>query len=401
MDVQQLIRTLHKAANTKIVLLVADGLGGLPMEPGGPTELEHARTPNLDRLARNGTSGLIDPVLPGITCGSGPGHLALFGYDPLRHLVGRGVLSALGVEFDLQKGDVAARGNFCTVDEKGTIRDRRAGRIPDEEGRRLVEKLRGIEVDGAQVFVEHVKQYRFALILRGEGLGDRLNDSDPQVTGEKPLPLKAGDGESEKTARIVERFIRSAREILADEKQANMILLRGFSARPDIPPMHEVYGVDACAIAIYPMYRGLARLLGMEVRPAAADLQQQVEDLRTAWDRHDFFFLHYKYSDSSGEDGDFDRKVECIEQLDSRVPAITELKPDVLIVTGDHSTPSRLRSHSWHPVPIVLAAETCRPDRAECFGEREALCGGLGRIEARNVMALALAHAGRLEKYGA
>ncbi|MEJ2721633.1 MAG: 2,3-bisphosphoglycerate-independent phosphoglycerate mutase [bacterium] len=400
-SLQELTRKLKKHSDAKIVLVVADGLGGLPMQPGGETELETARTPNLDRLARMGTTGLMDPVLPGITCGSGPGHLALFGYDPLEHQIGRGVLSALGVDFDLQTNDIAARGNFCTVDENGVVRDRRAGRIPDEEGRRLVDKLRGIELDGVQIFIEHVKQYRFAVIFRGLGSGDRVNDTDPQATGSEPVEPAATGGGSEKTAAVVKRFIAAAREILADEAPANMILLRGFSSRPDIPTLREVYGVDGGAIAIYPMYRGLSRLLGMDVGAVVKDLAHQLEELERMWDAHDFFFLHYKYTDSTGEDGDFGRKVQAIEELDSQMPRILERKPDVLIVTGDHSTPSRLRSHSWHPVPVLLSAATCRPDRAERFGEREAMCGGIGRIEGKYLMLLALAHAGKLDKFGA
>ncbi|MEZ6097713.1 MAG: 2,3-bisphosphoglycerate-independent phosphoglycerate mutase [Pirellulaceae bacterium] len=400
MDLQGLTKALHRKTESNIVLLVADGLGGLPMETGGQSELECAQTPNLDELARQGTTGLMHPVLPGITCGSGPGHLALFGYDPLRYRVGRGVLSALGVEFELQDGDVAARGNFCSIDKDGDISDRRAGRISDEQGKRLVDKLRQIELNDVEVLVEHVKEYRFAVVLRGSGLGDKISDTDPHVTGVAPREPAAADRGSEKTAQLYTQFIGRAREILADETPANMILLRGFSARPDIPSMREAYGLEACAIATYPMYRGLSRLLGMDV-PVAANLSQQMGQMAESWDFHDYFFLHYKDTDSAGEDGDFDHKVQCLDWLDSQIPLIVEQKPDVLVVTGDHSTPSCLRSHSWHPVPVLLWAKTCRPDRVERFGERDALCGGLGHFEAQYLMPLALAHAGKLDKFGA
>jgi 2,3-bisphosphoglycerate-independent phosphoglycerate mutase len=400
LDLHALTRQLHTQTKSKIVLVVADGLGGLPEGLTGATELEAAHTPNLDELARQGTTGLIHPVLPGITCGSGPGHLALFGYDPLQYRVGRGVLSALGVEFDLKQGDVAARGNFCTLDEDGTISDRRAGRISDQRGRHLVDKLRQVQLDGTDVFVEHVKQYRFTVIFRGDGLGDCVTDTDPHRTGAQPRDPIAADSESERTAQLVGQFILQAREILKECSPANMVLLRGFAVRPDIPTLHEVYGVRACAIAKYPMYRGLSRLLGMEVPQAVEDLAQQVNQLRSSFARFNFFFLHYKDTDSSGEDGDFDRKVDCIKRLDSQISAIINEQPDVLIVTGDHSTPARMKSHSWHPVPVVCWAKSCRPDRTRYFGEREAVGGGLGQFEAKYLMPLALAHAGKLDKFG-
>lgn len=400
-DIQSLIRELKQPADSRIILLVADGLGGLPAEGGELTELESADTPHLDELARQGTTGLLHPVLPGITCGSGPGHLALFGYDPLRNRVGRGVLSSLGVDFDLSRDDVAARGNFCSVDDEGKITDRRAGRLPDSEGRRLVEKLRQIEIDGIEVFVEHVKQYRFTLIFRGDGLDPHVGNTDPHVTGVEACTPEATDDHAESTATMVGRFIDRAREILSDEPAANMIILRGFSSRPDLPSMKDVYGLNSCASAIYPMYRGLSRLLGMTVPEKPDGIDAQLGQVESMWEEHDFFFIHHKDSDSTGEDGDFDRKVEAIEELDAAMPRLLDLKPDVLIVTGDHSTPSRLKSHSWHPVPVLLSAATCRPDRVEIFGERAAISGGLGQFEAVHLMSLAMAHAGRLEKFSA
>lgn len=401
MDVQDLLRKLHEKNDSKIVLVVADGLGGLPTEPNGPTELEAARTPNLDELARTGVCGLLTPILPGITCGSGPGHLALFGYDPLRYMVGRGVLSALGIEFDLQANDVAARGNFCTVDDDLTVKDRRAGRISDDECKRLTGKLSQIELPEGKLFVEPVKEHRFTLIIRGEGLGGNINDTDPHETGAKPLEPRPADEESKRTATLVRQFLEQAREILADEHPANMVLLRGFAKRPDWPSMSELYGLNCCAIPRYPMYRGLARLLGMDVLDPATSLAAQIDGVLQFWPQYDFFFIHHKPTDSAGEDGDYDRKVEQIEALDQELPRIIALKPDVLIVTGDHSTPSRLRGHSWHPVPIVLSSPNCRPDDVTIFGERACVHGGFSQIEAKYLMALALGHAGRTTKFGA
>lgn len=401
MSPHDLARRLHLKTPSKIVLVVADGLGGLPMDAGGETELEVAATPNLDALADEGTTGLLHPVARGITCGSGPGHLALFGYDPTEFIVGRGVLSALGVDFDLQSGDVAARGNFCTVDDEGKVTDRRAGRIADDVGRRLVDQLQTIELAEVGVVVRHVKEYRFVVVFRGAQLGDAIRDTDPRASGVKPHEPTAGDRQSESTQRAVESFLRQAREVLQDESPANMVLLRGFAQRPDLSTLAELYGLDPCSIASYPMYRGLSRLLGMKVPEKPNDLDQQIEQLQRLWNDHDFFFVHHKPTDSSGEDGDFARKVDEIEKLDRQIPAIRELDPDVLIVTGDHSTPAKLNGHSWHPVPIVLHASTCRPDRTNCFGEREANAGGLGQFPARELMPLAMAHAEKFDKFGA
>jgi 2,3-bisphosphoglycerate-independent phosphoglycerate mutase len=396
-----LIKGLALENESKIVLLVADGLGGLPMEPGGPTELEAASTPNLDALVADNVCGLSLPVAPGITPGSGPGHLGLFGYDPLRYSIGRGVLEALGIDFDLGPDDVAARGNFCTVGPDGAITDRRAGRISTDVCRRLVEKLRTIRLDGVELFLEPVRDYRFVLVLRGEGLGAEVEDTDPERTGVPPLEPVARDAASERTAALLRSFIEQAAALLADEHPANMITLRGIARRPPMPTFEEVYRLRAGAIAVYPMYRGLARLVGMSILPAGSSWAEQVERLRENWPNYDFFFLHYKYTDAAGEDGDFARKVRCIEEFDAQIAGVVQLRPDVVIVTGDHSTPAAYRSHSWHPVPVLLAARTCRPDAATRFGEDQCLRGGLGQIEAKYLMPLALAHAGRLGKYGA
>jgi 2,3-bisphosphoglycerate-independent phosphoglycerate mutase len=396
-----LIKDLAIRNDSKIVLLVADGLGGLPVEPGGPTELEAAATPNLDALVAANVCGLSIPVAPGITPGSGPGHLGLFGYDPLRFSIGRGVLEALGIDFDLGPEDVAARGNFCTIGPDGAITDRRAGRISTEVCRRLVEKLRAIRLEGVETFVEPVRDYRFALVLRGKGLEAEIDDTDPGQDGVPPLPVTARAPGSERTAALIRSFVEQAAAILEDEHPANMITLRGIARRPPMPRFEEVYQLRAAAIAVYPMYRGLARLVGMTILPPGANWAEQVGVLRAHWAAYDFFFLHYKYTDAAGEDGDFERKVRCIEEFDAEIASVMDLRPDVLIATGDHSTPAALRNHSWHPVPVVLAAKSCRPDAAVAFGEAECLRGGLGQIEAKYLLPLALAHAGRLSKYGA
>ena len=403
-DLHTLTRDLQVRNSSKIVLFVSDGLGGLPLKPGGQTELETARTPNLDSLAQRGTLGLSIPVLPGITPGSGPGHLGLFGYDPLQYQIGRGVLEALGIDFELGSDDVAIRANFCTVDAQGNITDRRAGRIGSEIGKRLCEKLDGITIPGVEVFVRPVKEYRLVVVFRGKGLGGAVDDTDPQQTGVPPLdpqPRDPHDAASRRTAEIAREFVRQAAELLKDEAPANLLTLRGIAKRPEIPTFEEVYGLRAGAIAVYPMYRGLARLVSMDVLDAGQTLDDQMDRLAAAWNDYDFFFIHFKYTDSTGEDGNFEAKVKRTEELDAAIPRVVALKPDVIIVTGDHSTPSKLRSHSWHPVPVLLAADTCRFDGSTSFGEAECRQGGLGQFEAKYLMPLALAHAGRLNKFGA
>jgi 2,3-bisphosphoglycerate-independent phosphoglycerate mutase len=401
MDLHDLTRELQQPSDSKIVMLVADGLGGLPMTTGGKTELETARTPNLDALAMHGVQGASIPVIPGIAPGSGPGHLALFGYDPLVYLIGRGALEATGIGLVLQPGDVAARGNYCTLDAAGNISDRRAGRISSEESAPLAIKLRQVKIPGVEVIVEPVKEHRFVVVFRGTGLGGSVKDTDPQRTGVPPLAAHGLDAASEKTAAIANEFVKQATQILKNETKANGLTLRGFSARPNMATYQEVYGLRAAAIAVYPMYKGLASLVGMDIVGKAQSLQEQVDTLKANWDNYDFFFLHYKYTDSTGEDGNFDAKVKRIEELDAILPQISALKPNVLIVTGDHSTPSYLKSHSWHPVPTLLVSDCCRPDGLTSFNESTCIRGGLGHFQAKYLMSLALANAGRLGKYGA
>jgi 2,3-bisphosphoglycerate-independent phosphoglycerate mutase len=399
-DLHNLTRSLHQKNDSKIVMLVADGLGGLPMEPGGPTELEAANTPNLDALAKRGVCGGSIPVKPGIAPGSGPGHLGLFGYDPLKYVIGRGALEATGIGFELGPHDVAVRGNYCTLDSSGKITDRRAGRIATEESAPLAEKLNEVKVPGVQIFVRPVKEHRFVVVFRGEGLGGEVADTDPQAVGVPPLDPVAKPG-SEKTAQAAKEFVSQARKILAGQPKANGLTLRGFAEKPKLPSYKEVYGLKAAAIAVYPMYKGLARLVGMEIVGSAQTLSEQTDTLKRYWTEYDFFFLHFKYTDSTGEDGNFSAKVKRIEELDAALPCVTALNPTVLIVTGDHSTPSKLKSHSWHPVPTVLVSEVCRTDACQKFGETECLRGGLGLLEAKYLMPLALANAGRMGKYGA
>jgi len=395
------IKDIARSSPTKIVLLVIDGLGGLPHPETGKTELETANTPNLDQLATKGICGLIDPVGPGITPGSAPGHLALFGYDPIGFNVGRGVLEAMGIDFDLEPDDVVARGNFCTVDEAGLVTNRRAGRISTEKCTELCQSLGGQVIEGVKLFVRPVREHRFMVVFRGEGLDADISDSDPQQLGVAPRVITALRPEAGRMADIASQFIAQAKVALVEHYPANMVLLRGFSKHPQFPTMGEVYRLKPAAIASYPMYRGLAKLVGMEILKTGTSIEDEFKTLKKSYANYDFFFLHIKGTDSAGEDGDFDRKVRIIEEIDSALASLISMEPDVIVVTGDHSTPALLKGHSWHPVPILLDSKWCRPDRISEFSESACISGGLGRFPATQIMPLAMANALKLNKFGA
>lgn len=388
---------------SKIVLLVLDGLGDIALTPDEKTALELASTPNLDRLAREGTLGQTIPIRHGITPGSGPAHLALFGYEPLEFVIGRGALSAAGINLPVQAGDIAARGNLCTLDAEGNILDRRAGRISHQDAAPIIEILDQVQIPEVEVDVRQVKEYRFVIVMRGEGLAPDLNDTDPQEVGVPPLGLQAQKPGAEKAARLLEDWIQKATQALADQPVANGFLLRGFASDPGLPSYQEAYQLQAACIAEYPMYKGVSRLVGMEVldlvEPGAAG---EFKTAQKHWQEHDFFFIHIKKTDSYGEDGNLKGKAGVIEEVDQALPILLDLEPDVLMITGDHSTPSHLKSHSWHPVPFLLwAPQSHRTDLETSFSERNCARGGLGTFPAVETMSLALAHAGRLDKFGA
>ena len=385
---------------SKIVLLVADGLGGLPHPDTRKSELETAHIPNLDALAQRSACGLTTPVEIGVAPGSGPGHLALFGYNPLKYLIGRGALEALGIGAELLPGDVAARGNFCTVDDDGLLTDRRAGRIRTELSAPLCQRLDSIEIPGVQVDVMPVQDYRFVLRLRGEGLSEAVEETDPQREGLPPRPARALEPGAERTAEIVQEFVSQAGRLLSEEQPANMVLLRGWAQLPNLPEFGRVYHLNPAAIAAYPMYRGLASVASMRIIPTGMTFGDEVDTLHANWNDHDFFFIHYKPADAAGEDGDFDGKVKCLEELDRHIPRILDLEPDVLMVAGDHSTPAVMASHSWHPVPFMLHSQLTLGEGVDGFNERACAQGSIGRIPAETIMLLALSHSGKLGKFG-
>jgi 2,3-bisphosphoglycerate-independent phosphoglycerate mutase len=365
------------------------------------SELEQANCPNLDRLATRSEVGLTTPVGLGITPGSGPGHLALFGYDPYVYDIGRGVLEAVGIDFELTPTDVAARGNFCTLDMDRKITDRRAGRVDTETSAALVERLRSIKLPGVELFLEPVREHRFVLVLRGEGLGDQVTTTDPQVTGVTPLTAQGAGEDSQNTAALVNEFVLRAEDLLRDQPHANGLTLRGFAKYPTLPDFTGTWALRAAALAVYPMYRGLAKLAGMDPLACPGGLEEQLAVMKQRWDDYDYFFLHYKKTDAAGEDGEFERKAHAVEEFDAWLPGLLDLGPDVLMIAGDHSTPALMAAHSWHPVPFLLHSKYCRQGGAENFNEAECLKGSLGIFPAVEAMPLAMAHAMRLEKYGA
>ncbi|MEN8145086.1 MAG: 2,3-bisphosphoglycerate-independent phosphoglycerate mutase [Gemmatimonadota bacterium] len=396
------IAALAQPGDRKVLLLVLDGLGGLAAQPGGKTALETARTPNLDALVGLGGCGVQTPVAPGVTPGSGPGHLSLFGYDPLRYRIGRGVLSALGIGFDLQPGDVAVRGNLCSVDPSGVVTDRRAGRIAADAARQACDLLAEIQPSGAEAFVRHVKEHRFLLVLRTNASSSAdILDTDTGRTGVPPRPITARSQGAVPAASAAREWVERASFVLADHKPANMVLLRGFASLPDWPRFPDVFQMRALAIAAYPMYLGVARLIGMEAVQVEDSPDALAEELERRVDEHDFFFLHVKGTDKAGEDGDFERKVSVIEDVDSIVPRLVDAVGGVTLVTGDHSTPATMKAHSWHPVPFLLSGGPAREALTTSFGESECARGSLGHVNGWDLLPMAAARAGRLAKYGA
>lgn len=399
-DRQQILSEIVQPGQSKIVLLVMDGIGDLPKD--GKTPLQKARTPNLDQLAAESDLGQTVPVLPGITPGSGPGHLALFGYDPVKYQIGRGILEALGSNVPVGEKDVVARANFATVKD-GIVIDRRAGRPSTEESSKVVEKLsKSIKsIKDVTVTFYPGKEHRFVVKLTGENLDDRLTDADPQKEGKPILFTEPLCEEAKKTSEVVNELMKLISKVLSDEQKMNFALIRGFSKYPRLPQFPQVYKIKACAIATYPMYKGIAKLVGMDVLETGVTIEDEVNTLKNSWEKYDFFYFHVKKTDSYGEDGDFDSKVHVIEEVDSVLPQILSLKPDVLVVTGDHSTPAILKSHSWHPVPFMIWSAYTRRGLNRSFDEFECARGSLGTIYAVDAMSLMLSHALRLEKFGA
>ncbi len=402
---ENLTKDLCRPSDNKILFLIMDGLGGLPDPVTRKTELESAETPNMDKMALEGCSGRGSIVAGGITPGSGPGHLALFGYNPLENQIGRGVLEALGVGFDLRPSDLAARGNFCTIDSDGVVTDRRAGLPTNERNKEVCALLnREVHIPGVEVFVLPGKQHRFAVVFRGEGLtggAGYLTETDPQQTGLKALKVEALRQEAGRAADVLNEWLAQARKVLAHQGAINFALLRGMDNPPAIQPFTERYCLKAAAIATYPMYKGIARMLGMDVIEAGSTLDDEVAALTKVYDGYDFFYFHVKETDSAGHAGDFAKKVQAIEKVDEVIPVVRALGFQTVVITGDHSTPTLLKEHSFHPVPVLLWSTTCLPDMAATFGERECMSGGLGTFPMSNLMEIALGHAMRLDKYGA
>ncbi|MFH1824192.1 MAG: 2,3-bisphosphoglycerate-independent phosphoglycerate mutase [Candidatus Firestonebacteria bacterium] len=398
-----MIKSLSIKTDSKILLLVIDGVGGLPYPPPGKTELETARKPNIDDLAKRGMLGLSHPIARGITPGSGPSHLALFGYDPIKYQIGRGVLEALGIDFPMTEKHLAARANFATMDKSGIITDRRAGRIPTEKNIELTNKLQSSikKIDDINVIIKSGREHRFVVILEGVGLDDSLTETDPQKEGLSPHPVKALKESAKKSAEVLNKLIIEINKVLKDEPKANTLLLRGIAKYPTIPSMIEVFKLKPACIANYPMYKGLAKLVGMEILSTGDTIESEFDTLEANHNKFDFFYLHIKKTDSYGEDGNFENKVKVIEEVDKQIPRLDKLNFDCMVITGDHCTPALLKSHSWHPNPFLLISKYLIPDEFESFNERNCKKGGLGQFFSIEAIPMMLAYSRKLEKYGA
>jgi len=398
-----LLQQSAKKTNSKIMMIVIDGLGGMPHpQYYNQSELEVANLPNLDNLSNVSSSGLTLPIDHGITPGSGPGHLALFGYDPVKEFIGRGVLETLGIEINLTENDLAIRGNICTINQEGIITNRRANRINNNEGQRISKILQDISPSNFEI--HHVMEHRFAIVIRSSNtieLDEHITDTDPQIEGENPLKAEPIHSTAKNTANLINDFQATAKKVLAKETQGNMILLRGYSKLPKLPSFQEKYLLNPCAIAAYPMYRGIAKLAGMTIKKCKPNIDNQLEVLKKNFKNHDFIFFHYKNADAKGEDGDFEGKVQSLEHIDPIIGEIRNLNPDVLIVCGDHATPSLTGEHSWHPVPLIIHSKWTNSNGIKHFDEKHCAKGDLGILYAKNIMNLALSHAGKLSKFGA
>ena len=398
-----LAERLAMPAGGKIVLLVMDGVGDIPHPDFDEnTPLSAARTPNMDALAPTSALGRLTPIVPGVIPGSGPGHLGLFGYDPLEHEIGRGVLEVLGLDMDLRAGNLAARANFATRDAAGIITDRRAGRIPTETNVKLVEMIRSaVNIPGYEIEIKSGMGHRFAVVIRGENLADGLTDADPHHDGEPLLEIKATRPEAENAAKIANELLAQANAAIAKEHPANTMMLRGLSCAPDITPFGDRFKINACAIATYPMYRGIAKLLGMSLVPTGETIEDNFRTYLDAFEKYDYFFIHIKPTDAAGEDGDFPAKLACIEQVDAALPILLEKKPDVLAITGDHSTPILCSGHSWHPIPALVHSEISGRDGLPRYTEAHCRVGSVGLMDSKHLMTVLLSNAKRLDKFGA
>jgi len=402
MDRETLYQKISTENENKIIMIILDGLGGLPVNQ--KTELETATKPNLNQLAIESELGLAMPISMGITPGSGPAHLALFGYDPLNYSIGRGILEALGVGIKVGENDIAIRGNFATQ-EKGIITDRRAGRISTKKNQEIIayldKKINWIE--DVQIKLYSGEEHRFVLLISGSGLSDDVSDADPETTGKPISYSKAKSPQAERTAKILNKFIIRVTEELSGQQPVNTCLLRGTAKYPTIPSMNELFQLKAAAIASYPMYRGLAQLVGMDILDTGSSIREEINTLKKFFNRYNFFFVHIKKTDSYGEDGNFSKKVKTIEEFDKILPDILKLNPQTLVITGDHSTPSTMKSHSWHPNPFLIKSPYFRanPGKPKTFCETTCANGVLGRFYSIDILPLMMAHALKFKKYGA
>ena len=404
----------------KVVLVIIDGLGDRPIsELKDQTPLEAANTPNLDYFATNGITGIMNAIDVGIRPGSDTSHLAIFGYDPETHYTGRGIFEAAGIGMELKKGDIALRGNFATVTEDLIIVDRRAGRI--ENVSKLADALNGMKIDGVRFFVKAGVMHRAGVVLRGSNLSHMVSDNDPHEVGVKVKQVKALDNteEAKFTASVINKFLEEAHKILKEHEvnkkrrkerllEANYILLRGASKLTHFEPFEKKYKLKACCIAGAGLYKGIAKVLGMDVLQvkgatgtANTDINAKFIAAKKALAKYDFVFVHIKYADNYAEDGNVFGKLKFIEKIDDALIHLIGIKDTLIVITADHSTPCKLKAHSGDPVPIVMFGEGVRTDKVKEFNERSCMQGGLGRIKGKDLMNEILNLIGKAKLYGA
>ena len=408
----------------KGIIFVIDGMGDRPMkELGDKTPLESANTPSMDKMVTEGITGIMDTIRPGVRPGSDTAHLTLLGYDPYEVYTGRGPFEAAGVDLDVEPGDIAFRCNFETADDDLTITDRRAGRINSRTDE-IADTINQMKIDdNVEIIFKESDAHRGVLVLRGEGLSDKITDADPKHEGNKPKIVKPLDDsdEAKYTADVVNQFVNKSYEMLKDhpvnieriengEHPANIVLPRGVGAVPQITPFEEKYGLKGACVAETGLIQGIAKLAGMDiihVPGATGGINTDIDSVHkhiidtVKSDKYDFILVNVDGADEAGHDGDTIGKRDFIEKIDPIMKDLDAMDDIVLFVTADHSTPVSIMDHSGDPVPVFLKAPGLRVDDVTEYGERAAAKGGLCRIRGSDVIYIIRDLMNEMPKFGA
>ncbi|MDD3408250.1 MAG: 2,3-bisphosphoglycerate-independent phosphoglycerate mutase [Methanobacteriaceae archaeon] len=411
----------------KGIILVMDGMGDRPLkELDNQTPLQAANTPNMDKMAECGITGIMDSIRPGIIPGSDTAHLSILGYDPYEVYTGRGPFEASGVGLDVIPGDIAFRCNFSTADENGIITDRRAGRI--REGTKdIVDVLNTMVIKGyedIQIIFKESTGHRAVLVLRGEGLSDKVTDADPKVEGKKPKIVESTDGseEAKRTADLLNKIVEKSYEMVKNhpvnigrmeenKPPANIIIPRGAGAVPKVEHINEKYEVNSACIAETGLFMGIGRFAGMDIIEmddvtggVDTNLDNIIDTIINQVNNtdHNFFLINIDGADEAGHDGNAIQKKEFIEKVDKIVMSkLLNLKNVVLFLTADHSTPISVMNHSGDPVPVIINSPEVRVDDVKEYNEFAVAKGGLCRIRGSDVMNIVMDLMNNSHKFGA